>query len=615
MPLVFDDQPQKPKLVFDEPNTPLGFAKNIGTNAVELGKSLAHGVGMVADPLGITESLMTGSMQPMKDKPMANLNMLKSIPGGIIDEGKRIGIGTAFTEGPVAGAKQFGQAFYDKPLSTAIDVAPLAMPIGKAMGLRRAAAPAAVAEEAIGLSAAPEAAAPATAGFRSAIKLRGKTHIGEPGDMHPDVIRRMAEAEGVPESQMLDTVSKIGDQGFTQGEKFLSRAEASAAAGGARPEAASLMAEGKMEMPLPNRMTPPGSPAQIAPEAQGILNKPPAPPAPAAGAAEATVPMGATFQDTVANLKRQIPDAVQKPLEQVHDFVNQKFGKAAEKPGFGDIAGDAMIRKAQGMRFRELGGTPGQARVITDKIGEEGLRELMDVAKDKGITRSPLGFQRRAATKALEESAGRAIGGIRKIAAERGAVHNPKAIVKAIRAELDSKYLGKGSASGEKGAYLKALEDIKASGGRADKMAEAITDLNSYATKNKMTQAAGARTDVANAASRINNQMIKSKLGPKEVEFYEESLRDFGASKIFKKLQKFEVGREMGGRAGVGGLWRNIKQGAMDLGGNKVMEGVYEKLGSRFKSGKINNLASLSEGAIDDLLSSLDDAIDEIGGK
>jgi hypothetical protein len=52
----------------------------------------------------------------------------------------------------------------------------------------------------------------------------------------------------------------------------------------------------------------------------------------------------------------------------------------------------------------------------------------------------------------------------------------------------------------------------------------------------------------------------------------------------------------------------------MDLGGSKVMENFFDRFGPRLKSDPAlsRNLSSLSEGAIDDILASLDDAIDEI---
>ncbi len=325
-----------------------------------------------------------------------------------------------------------------------------------------------------------------------------------------------------------------------------------------------------------------------------------------------SVPMGSTFQETVNNLGRKVPPPIQEPLQQVKDFISQKYGETAAKPGFGDVAGDVMLRKAQGMRFRELGGTPGQARVLTQKLGEDALRDITDFAKEKGITRSPIGASRRAATKALNESSGRAIGGIREMAAKRGAIHDPNSLVSAIREELDPIYLGKGGASSEKGAYLKALQDIKASASTPDSVAQKITEMNRRAVKNKLTQPTGATTDVANAASRINNDLIQKHLSPEEFDFYKQSLNDFKNTKIINKLQNYEVGREMAGRSsGIGGLWGEAKDTFMKAGGSKVLENFYDTFGKRLKSGAPNTIGALSEGALEDILTSLDDALHE----
>lgn len=543
-------------------------------NAVEelkgFGKMGLKAAKGVIDPANIVESAMEGSLQPTKDYLTEGARGLARVPGAIYNDIKDT-------------VTHPRDTLIKRPISTVMNVAGGIGLVGKGIGLLgkagRAAEVGNVAEEAASVgSVAPEAA---TQGFRSAVKLRGKTYIGEPGEMHPDVVRKMAEAEGVPESEMLDTVSKIGDQGFTQGEKFLTRQEASAATG-VPGEAASMRAAGKMN------------------------EAPDVPPAPQIGADAVT--------EGIMGAADKAKTAIKGPMDEVREILESKYQKASEKPGFKDVLGDKMIRNAQGMRFREMGGTPGQARVLVQKIGEDGLRELMDVAKEKGITSSPVGFRRRQATAALEQSSGRAIGGIRELASKRGAVHDANSIVNRIRERLDSDYLGKGTASGQKGAYMKALEDIKSAASSPDLLAKKISEMNRMATKNKMTQPTGAITDVANEASRLNNELIKKHLAPKEIEFYDQSLRDFGASKIFKKLQSFEVGREMGGRAGVGGLFRNLKQGAMDLGGNKVLENFYDKFGPKLKSDPnlTKNLASLSEGAIEDLLSSLDEAIDEV---
>lgn len=540
---LFTDEPAPAADLFTDEPAPTsrsvgGFAKNVGNEALGYTKALAGTTKTMFDPANIMESVAVGSLDPTKQKLSQDFNAFKAIPGQLVDEAKRIGVGELATGHPLTAIQKFGGAMYDKPITTALDVLPLAGAARSALGARGAAT--------AGLELAPEAA------------------------------------------------------------------EAGEVAAQAGPASADIPNLAKPTAPAP---------INLPDEAANILKEIPTPPSSKQTAStpppEESIPMGATFQETVQNLKNKIPGEFQQPLDDVKSFIEQKYGRMAEKPGLNDVMGDAMIRRAQGMRFRELGGTPGQARKLVEHIGEDGLRELMDIAKEKGITKSPIGAVRRAVTEQLEKSSGQAIGGIRELAAKRGAIHNPDVLVDAIRERLDPKFLGKGTASGEKGAYMKALEDIREHASTPDVLAKKLTDMNKSVTKNKMFQPTEAMTDVANEASRLNNDLVRNHLSKAESNFYDKSLGDFGAAKIFKKLHSFEIGREMGGRAGVGGLWRNIKQGAMDMGGSKVMENFYDRFGPRLKSNPNlpKNLANLSEGAIEDLLSSLDDAIDEVVSK
>lgn len=82
--------------------------------------------------------------------------------------------------------------------------------------------------------------------LRVALNLRGQTYVGNPGEIHVDLVNRVSRELGVSPDQLYDDVAKIGDMGFSDRGQFLTRAEASAKMGGSRPEAASLLAEGKM---------------------------------------------------------------------------------------------------------------------------------------------------------------------------------------------------------------------------------------------------------------------------------------------------------------------------------------------------------------------------------
>lgn len=97
---------------------------------------------------------------------------------------------------------------------------------------------------------------------------------------------------------------------------------------------------------------------------------------------------------------------------------------------------------------------------------------------------------------------------------------------------------------------------------------------------------------------------------------YAESLRDFGAAKIFKRFYGNRVGRELSGRSsGIGGIWGEAKNMAADIGGNKLMEKSFDKFGRKLKANPdiAKSFGSLSQEALSDILSALDEVIDEVG--
>ncbi len=549
----------------EDPIEPFSLTKTVKNIPSDI-KGLATGAFNIAkpvvDPLGITESAMKGSFDPMIERATGQtgreaFKQAVGIPGGLIEEGKRIGAGELLTGHPINAANKFTSALQEKPVSTALDVLPFAAPFMK--GAK--AAPLAEEAPAAAAAAIPEAS---TAGLRSAVKLRGKTYVGEPGEIHADVINKMAKELGENPDTVIDAVNKIGDQGFTKGDQFLSRQEA-AAQTGVKGEAASMRAAGKLE------------------------------------------PEKGTFE----TLKDKIPQDIMDPMKQVGSYLEKQYGKAAEKPGFAGTIGELLARKAKGMRLKEMGMSPGQARKIVERFGEGKLMELSDIAKEKNITKPILGYKVGERIKDLTKESGQKIGQFRKIASEKGAIHNVDSLVKTIREKLDPEYLGKGTNSSQKGAYLKALEDIKAHASTPEKLAQKISDMNDFATKNKMTQATGAITDVANAASKANNELIGKYLNPAEMEAYRSSLKDFGASKIFNKFYGFKVGREFAGRSGPGSILKNMYQWGMDTFGNKFVENVSEGVGNKLK--KNPGLALKPQVLVDEVLKQMADTLDEIG--
>lgn len=374
------------------------------------------------------------------------------------------------------------------------------------------------------------------------------------------------------------------------------------------------------------RMAPAGAPEAInlGDEAAQILKEPIKPPEvsytpPAPGSANVppqapALGVEGIVDKTVSHLGEKARTAIKGPLDEVNSFLSERYQKVAQKPEFGRTIGDMMTRKAQSLRFKEMGASPGQIRRLVEKMGEDKVRALSDLAEEKGITQPIRGYTVGKNIEKMGQDSGRMTGGIREIATKRGAVHDTKALVDEIRSQLDSKYLKGGTSGSEKGNYIKALKDIENTPPTADSLAKRITELNSYATKNQMVQKKGAFTDVANAASRINNKLIEKYLSPAELEAYTGALRDFGASEIFKKFYSFRAGRELAGRSsGLGGMWGEAKNFVADIGGNKMLEKTFDKLGNKLKKNPdiAKSLGSLSEEALSDILSSLDEVIDE----
>lgn len=508
---VVDDDINPPEgFVVDEPKSIGGFGKNVWEDVKGTATGLASlGKGLITKPVDTA------------------IGVISNTPKAIIDEGKRLGIGELITGHPINAIEKFGNAAYDKPLTTTLDVLPALGQVGKALGIGG--------EAARGLEMASQA---------------GK------------VASKAAPLE------LLDDVGRIASKA---------------------PEPISLPSE-----------------------ASQILKEAPAAPAsvpPAAAAAE-SVPLGSTFQETVSNLGKKIPEQVKNPLNEVQSFLEEKYGKAAKAPGAIENLGKALEQKSRGMTLKEIGGTPGMARTLRERFGEDALNDLADLAEKKGVTKGFFNWQTGNEIKRLMGDSGKKIGAIRDMAVKRGAVHNTADLVEKIKGELDPIYL-KGSGSAQKGAYLKALEDIRRAPKDPVSMAETITEKNRFLKKNRLTQPIGAGTDVLNTASRLNNELIGKFLKPAEAEAYKESLRDFSASKLYDKMYGHTFGRDMMGRSGPSSIWNTVK----DIGGRKIMEKVFRNVGRKMQKSPdyFKNPSELTSDVIDSIGDAVDEAISQMG--
>lgn len=333
-----------------------------------------------------------------------------------------------------------------------------------------------------------------------------------------------------------------------------------------------------------------GQAAKVAPEIEGV--------------AKSAIP-----ESGLGDLANKVKGAVP---QDVKDYLNQKYGQATKIPGAVENFGKALEQKARGMRLKEIGGSPGQIRTLRDRFGEGVVNDLADLADKKGITKGFFNWQTGNEIAKLTEDSGKKIGAIRDIAKQRGAIHDPQGLVNQIKAELDPIYL-KGTGSSQKGPYLKALQDIQNSATDASSLANTISEKNKFIKKNKMTQPLGATSDVMNLASRLNNDLIGKFLKPEESQLYKEALKDFSAAKVYNKMYGFTYGRDMAGRSGPASPINFIK----DVGGRKVMEKVFDKVGKRMRNSPdiMDNPMSLSSDVLDAISDSLDEIMQQMGNE
>lgn len=121
-----------------EPKSLGGFAQNAVQDVKDQAGTIGRGVASMAQ-------------HPID----TSVNMLEQAPGALLNEGKRLGAGELLTGHPINAVKQLGQAVYDKPVTTGLELAPMVAPAARALGLTEGAAPAA------GEIAAAEKAIPA----------------------------------------------------------------------------------------------------------------------------------------------------------------------------------------------------------------------------------------------------------------------------------------------------------------------------------------------------------------------------------------------------------------------------------------------------------------------
>lgn len=488
-----ESAPDKKSVLSD----PMGAINNLGKEVKELPGQLGNLAKNAA--LASAKTLLPGSGQFLPESPSL-LDLGKQTVSGLVDEGKRIGVGELATGHPENAANKFGEALHDKPLATVLDVLPAAGAAGKMLGFGGAAE---------GLDLASEAA---------------------PGNLPP--------------------------------------------------EAAQILKE----------------PPNVAPQASQ--------------AAEQAVPLGSTFQETVQNLGKKIPSEIKQPLDQVKDYLGSKYGQLAEKPGWNNVVADYLKEHGQNMTLKEIGAAPGQIR----KIGVDRAHALSDYAIENDLAGPKIGtIGREKLIPQRLEQAGGAVGAFRKMAADRGAVINPDELINQVRGQLDDKYLRAGLHSGEKGTYMKALMEIKKSGGRADELADKVSELfRESKNLDRLKRPSGPVADVARAVRDINHQMISKTLSPQEMAVYEHGLEDYGALTQINEFVKRRGSVEAGGRLGPGsGISRAAIQKFLDSVGYRTEAKIMRNLSEKIRTNP--EIAAKPTNLFRHYIDEAADAVDEMG--
>ncbi len=302
-----------------------------------------------------------------------------------------------------------------------------------------------------------------------------------------------------------------------------------------------------------------------------------------------------------------IVDDLMSKAGDVKNYINKSYESAAKKPGFAPKLADLAQEKSQMMAVKAAGGGPNfamqgiRAGKTPIQINNE-LRAIGQYMLDNDIVQPELGndvmLNKHAS---LLKASGEKIGAIREIADK---LYEPTKTSVDVLQDVQSR-LGEQYADGMPGSheFQTALKIVEQSKPTFSGFAETATKLNKLANKaNKNYQAHTPYTDVANVISEINNEHIKSIVGPKLAGEYEQGLREFGVNKKIANMLGRKVGQELRG-AGPGSITRNIYQKFMDEVGYKGGAKVMNKMAGNIKNNPAmaKNLPSLFKSFINEV--------------
>lgn len=524
-----------------QPKSVSGFAKNAVEDVVGTAKGLGH--------------LADAALEHPVDTAVA---VGKNIIPGIVEEGKRLGVGELLTGHPINAVEKLWNAAYDKPLTTALSVVPAVGAAGKVAGAgMKALRGAGMAEEAANL-AAKTALKEAPAALADDLIAVPKGNIGKSATMEA--------AEDFAKNPPKPPVSSLPEikPGLKTGEPHALFAYTdNFGPGGAKRDIYNVF----------------GDPNHPSLKARGWGSS-----VPLEEVEKLGIPVTGR-QPGAKSLLDKLPDAIKDPLKEVNDFVTAKYGKAAAQPGFVERSGDILSNFAGDVRGKDLGLRPGQIQSMGQGFkGIEKAEELLDYADSKGYF--DLGLSdatRKTRIKSALETSGRNLGAIRDVASQRGTAP-AKQILETVKAEL-TKQFGE-DAPAEVQKVLTKIEKRMTEDSSFSAVADLATELNKAKTPARsMGQHPGPTTEAANIVARLNNQATKALLNEKEAELFTNSLRDFGAHKKLEQAVSNSARRSMSGRSGqLGSLTNRLVQNILDSGGYRVGGKLAGRLGKAMKA-------------------------------
>ena len=270
------------------------------------------------------------------------------------------------------------------------------------------------------------------------------------------------------------------------------------------------------------------------------------------------------------------PPAGPNPLKEVGDFISQKYGQAAAKPGMVENLGKFMQKTSQQMGAKDLGMQPRQVQSMGPGFqGIEKAEALIDYARDKGYFSTALtDIAREAKIKQVLKTSGQQVEAMRSLGDKRGAPPVPD-IYNEVKTQLGEKY-GVDAPREIKKVLLKIEKAPPTFSGLAD----LATDLNKAKTTAKsLGQHPGPTTDAANIVSRINNDALRSVLNPQESELYTNSLKDFGAHKQLEQAVAASERRGLSAQSNQRGIFGRLYQEALKRGGYRFAGNVAHRMG------------------------------------